>query len=92
MYGLILTLHILVCLLLILVVLLQTSKGAGLGGIFGGTAAESIFSTPSGTVFIKKLTIGIAIAFFCTTALLTVLHNRRTTQSVLQRVPIQQGQ
>jgi preprotein translocase subunit SecG len=93
MYGLILTLHILISLMLIVVVLIQMGKGGAMGGIFGGGgSAEALFSAPSGNVFIKKLTVGLTIAFFCTTVFLTILNSRRTTRSVIQRVPIQQAQ
>ena len=89
MYGLILTLHIIVCFVLIVVVLLQTGKSGGMG-IFGGGSSESLFSAPSGTVFIRKLTVGLAIAFLCTTIILTFLQGRRNTRSVIQRVGIPQ--
>ena len=94
MYGLILTLHVAVCAFLVIVVLIQSSKGGGMGGIFGGGSSEALFSAPSGTAFIKKLTVGLAVAFMCTTIMLTFLQGRRTTRSVIQRVgiPQQQGQ
>ncbi|MBZ0268106.1 preprotein translocase subunit SecG, partial [bacterium] len=37
-YGIVLGVHVLVCLALVLVVLLQASKGGGLAGAFGGGA------------------------------------------------------
>lgn len=93
MYGLILTLHILICLALVVVVLVQMAKTGGLGGLLGsGGGSDALFSAPSGNLFMKKLTMGLAIAFFSTTLLLTILHTRRNTRSVLQRVPMQQGQ
>lgn len=94
MYGLILTIHIIVCLALIIVVLIQSGKAGGMGGIFGGGGgSDALFSAPSGTTFIKKVTVGFAIAFICTTLLLTILQSRKATRSVIQRVGIpQQGQ
>ncbi len=93
MYGLILTLHVLVCASLVVAVLVQMSKTGGMGGLFGGGgSSDALFSAPSGNLFMKKLTVGLAIAFFSTTLLLTILHTRRSSRSVLQRVPIQQGQ
>ena len=88
MYGLILTLHILVCLVLVIIVLIQSSKSGGVGGIFGGGSSDALFSAPSGSAFIKKVTVGLAIAFFCTTIILTFLSGRRSTRSVIQRVGI----
>ena len=89
MYELILTIHILVCALLVVVVLVQSGKGAGISGMFGG-GSEALFSAPSGSAFLKKLTVGLAIGFVCTTLFLTILHSRRSGRSVLERVPIQQ--
>jgi len=53
MYSLFVFIHIIVCVGLILVVLFQAGKGAGLGNLSeaGGRPA---LSAPSGTAFIKK--------------------------------------
>ncbi len=91
MYGLILTLHILVSLVLIVVILIQSGKGAGLGGIFGG-GSDALFSAPSGSAFLRKLTVGLAIGFMCTTLFLTVLQSRKSGRSVLERVGVPQQQ
>ncbi len=91
MYGLILTLHILICVILVIVILIQSGKSGGMGGIFGG-GTESLFSAPSGNLFLKKVTAGLAIAFICTTLLLTILETRRSSSSVLQRVGVPQTQ
>jgi preprotein translocase subunit SecG len=91
MYGLILTLHILVAISLMIVVLIQQGK-AGMGGLFGGGSSEALFSAPSGTVFIRKLTVGLAVAFFSTTIILTFLQGRKSTRSVIQRVGVPSGQ
>ena len=89
MYELILTLHILICLALVAVILVQAGKGAGLSGMFGG-GSDALFSAPSGSAFLKKLTVGFAIGFVFTTLSLTILQSRRSGRSVLERVPIQQ--
>lgn len=91
MYGLILFLHVLICVILVVVVLIQTGKGSGLG-VFGGGSSENIFSAPSGSSFLRKVTIGLSIGFLFTTILLTIIHNRRTGRSVMERVGTQQGQ
>jgi len=56
MYYFILLIHILVCIELIIVVLLQAGKGGSLGGIFGGTS-QTVFGTQSGNVLTKITTI-----------------------------------
>ena len=88
MYTLLLTLHVIVSISLIVVILIQSGRAGGAGGIFGGGSSDALFSAPSGSSFIKKLTAGLAIGFLCTTLFLTALGSRRTGQSVLQRVPI----
>jgi len=90
MYNLILILHLLICIILIVVVLIQTGKSGGLGGIFGGGGSDALFSAPSGSAFIKKVTVGLAIGFICTTVLMTILESRRSSRSVLEKVGVPQ--
>lgn len=84
MFGVLLTIiHITVAVLLILVVLVQSGKGAGLSGLFGGGAsAEQLFSAPSGGSFLRKATIVLAIVFAVTSLTLTFTASRRAMQSV----------
>lgn len=70
MYGVILFLHILICALLIIVVLLQQSRGTGMSSVFGGGGSDSIFGGKGATPFFLKLTSGLAIAFFLTSLFL----------------------
>jgi 16S rRNA (cytidine1402-2'-O)-methyltransferase len=53
MYILILILHVIACVSLILIVLLQAGKGSGIAGLFGGGGSDQLFSAPSGMAFIK---------------------------------------
>ena len=73
MYGLLLTLHILVCLALIAVVLLQSGKGGGLAsGAFGGTA-QTVFGGRGATDFITRATMVLGGAFFVMSLALALL-------------------
>ncbi len=94
MYSLLLTLHVLVCLLVILVVLIQSGKGAGLNSVFGSGGGDALFSAPSGSMFIRKLTTGLAVAFFLTSLLLTYLSARKGLRTVTRGMwnPAAQGQ
>ncbi len=83
MFTFLLTLHILVSILLILIVLLQAGKGAGLANIFGG-GAGSIFG-PSTSVFISRLTSIIAAIFMLTSLYLSLIAHERYTHSLLKR-------
>ena len=53
MYGLILTLHFIACILLILIVLLQSGKGSA-AGIFGASGADNLFASPTAFNAINK--------------------------------------
>ncbi|MDR0978235.1 MAG: preprotein translocase subunit SecG [Endomicrobium sp.] len=78
-------LHYLVCIVLIFIVLLQTSKSGGMAGIFGGGGSDQIFNAPSGMAFIKKLTIAVGCMFLFTSLMLTKLSSNVTMMSVMRR-------
>jgi preprotein translocase subunit SecG len=84
MYTVVLVLHVIVCVLVILVVLLQSGKGAGFAGLFGGGGGDALFSAPSGSMFIRKFTTGLAAAFFLTCLLLTYFAARRGLRTVMR--------
>jgi len=88
MYAFLIIVHMLVCLGLILVVLFQAGKGAGLGNLFGGGGGDQLFSAPSGSAFIRKVTVGMAITFICTSVLLTVMTSRRHQRSLFEQIPV----
>jgi len=92
MYSLFVFIHIVVCVGLILVVLFQAGKGAGLGNLFGGGGGDQLFSAPSGTAFIKKVTTGMAVIFIITSVTLTLLSSRRHNRSLLESLPGTEGQ
>jgi preprotein translocase subunit SecG len=98
MIAIMLTLHVIVCLMVILVVLVQSGRGAGLSSVFGGGGGDALFSAPSGSSFIRRLTTGLAIAFFLTSLTLTYLSARRGLSTVTrggwrgQPVPMQPQQ
>jgi preprotein translocase subunit SecG len=60
------TLHIIICLFLILVVLLQQGKGADLS-VFGGGSTMAAFGARSATNLLHRLTVGAFVAFILTT-------------------------
>ena len=73
MYGLLLALHLVVCLGLVAVVLVQSGKGGGLaGGAFGGTA-QTVFGGRGATDFITRATMVLGGAFFVTSLVLALL-------------------
>ena len=89
-YYLILTLHLIVCLILIAVVLLQSGKGADLAGAFGGGGSQTAFGSRGAATFLSKLTTGCAIIFMVTSLGLAVIYNKQTSGSVMEGVPVSQ--
>lgn len=69
--------HVLVCLVLVGVVLLQTGKGAEMGAAFGGSS-QTLFGSYGAATFLSKLTVGTAALYFITSLGLTVLNKGRS--------------
>ncbi len=65
-------LHIVVAVFLILVVLLQTGKGAEMGAAFGG-ASQTVFGSGGPAGFMAKLTTAAAVVFMLTSLSLAYL-------------------
>lgn len=84
-YDLLLTVHVIACLLMILVVLLQTGRGAGLA-VFGG-GGDSLINTPTGSSFMRNFTSILAGTFALTSLFLTLMSSRSGLSSVTSRVP-----
>lgn len=70
-----LTLHVAVCLLLVLVVLMQLPRSEGLGAAFGGGMTENIFGAQT-THVLARFTVWLGVAFFILTLLLAVAYAR----------------
>ena len=91
MYTVVVALHIVACLALILIVLLQTGRGAEMGAAFGG-ASQTLFGGGGSSTFFGKLTTAAAIVFMCTCLALTYLSTGPKTRSIMQNLPAQQSQ
>ena len=63
--------HILACVALITIVLLQADKGEGLSGAFGGGGSYAVLGRGGATGFIAKLTTAAAVVFMLTSFGLT---------------------
>ena len=61
MVALLVILHIIVCFVLILVVLLQTGKGADLAGAFGGGGSQTALGSRGAATFLSKATTASAV-------------------------------
>ena len=60
---LVLIIHVIVCIALILIILLQTGKGADIGAVFGGGSSQTVFGSTGASTFLSKVTIGAAVVF-----------------------------
>lgn len=90
LYGLLVTLHIIVALILVFMVLLQKGKGADIGAAFGG-ASQTIFGPRGAQSFLAKLTTSAAILFMVTSLALALTSAKRS--SVMESVtPAEQTQ
>ncbi len=77
MTTLLVAVHILVCLVLIGIVLLQGGKGAELGSAFGGGASQTLFGPRGASTFLGKMTTVVAVVFMVTSLLLTIISFKR---------------
>lgn len=87
MYTFIVIFHVLACLALILIVLLQTGRGAEMGAAFGG-ASQTLFGGGGGSTFLSKLTTGAAVVFMLTCLSLTYLSVGPSGRSVMEDVSV----
>jgi preprotein translocase subunit SecG len=84
-YYAVVTLHVLVCVILVMVVLLQSGKGADLSGAFGGGATQTAFGSRGPASFLTRMTTVVAIIFMITSiSLATVASNRKETRSIME--------
>ncbi|HEY5542320.1 MAG TPA: preprotein translocase subunit SecG [Candidatus Binatia bacterium] len=80
--------HVIVSIGLILVVLLQTGKGAEVGAVFGGSSA-TIFGSSGAGNFLTKLTSGMAIVFMFTSLALGYFAGRKPSATIFDsRTPV----
>jgi len=87
MFTLVATLHVCVALVLILLVLVQDSKGGAGGGLFSGGTSNSILGATGATNLLVKATRVCAVLFAATCIGLTVM-TAQQSKSVLEGVVI----
>ena len=89
MFVLVVIVHVICCLFLIGVVLLQQGKGADMGAVFGGSSS-TIFGSGGAGNFLTRLTTGLAIVFMLTSLTLTYASARSVSTSVFDGGPLGQ--
>lgn len=78
MQQILLVLHVLVCIALIALVVLQRGKGAEAGAAFGGGASQTVFGSRGAGTFLIKITGSLAALFFITSIGLNYLTSVRS--------------
>ncbi len=77
LYITILLLHVVVCIFLIIVVLLQSGKAADLAGAFGGMGSQTAFGPRGSATLLSKATTVSAVLFMLTSLSLSILATNR---------------
>ena len=80
--------HVVVCLFLIAVVLLQSGKAADLAGAFGGQGSQTVFGPRGAATVLSKWTTIAAAAFMVTSLVLSIYATRggSVAPSILDKV------
>ena len=73
MYGILVFLHVITCLLLVTIILMQASKGGGLAGTFGG-ASTAMFGGRGAGSFLSKVTVALAATFMVLAILISLVN------------------
>ncbi len=93
MVTLLIILHILVCLFLIVVVLLQSGKAGDISSAFGGMGSQTAFGPRSGATLLTRATTTSAVLFMLTSLTLTIVSSRSgSTSTVIERLSSEPAQ
>ncbi len=82
METLLIVLHVVVCLFLVGIVLLQHGKGADIGATFGGSS-QSLFGSEGPLPLLNKITTAVAVIFMLTSVALAYISSHTGTDSVM---------
>ncbi len=93
-YGILVFIHVLICVFLMIVVLLQSGKAADLAGAFGGMGSQTAFGPRGSATILSKATEIAAGLFMVTSLTLAIMASRGTTSTgstVLDKAPARQS-
>ena len=80
-------LHVVVCIAMVMIVLLQKGKGASMGAAFGGSS-QTVFGSTGATPFLSKITVATAVIFMLTSLTLALLMGRGASSSLMKGVNV----
>ena len=83
------TLHIVTCISLVIVVLIQRGKGADMGAMLGGGASQTVFGARGAGNFLTRLTTGAAILFMLTSLTLSYVATQDSRSTIFESEPAQ---
>jgi preprotein translocase subunit SecG len=81
MVSIVITIHVIVCVAMCIIILLQQGKGAEVGAVFGGSS-QTVFGASGAGNALTKATWALAIIFFSTSIFLALASARRVTGSI----------
>ncbi len=81
MVTIVVAIHVVICLALVIVILLQQGKGAEIGAVFGGSS-QTVFGASGAGNVLTKTTWAMAAMFFATSIFLAYASTRRFTGSI----------
>ena len=84
MVTLVVTVHVVACIALTIVILLQHGKGADIGAVFGGSS-QTVFGAGGAGNALTKATWTLAAIFFATSIFLAFSSARRVSGSIFDR-------
>ncbi|MBI5844074.1 MAG: preprotein translocase subunit SecG [Deltaproteobacteria bacterium] len=90
MQILVVAIHVIVCFALIMIVLLQTGKGADIGAAFGGGSSQTLFGSSGAGNLLTKATTIAAIVFMCTSLALAYMSSQKHQGSVMKSAPVKE--
>ena len=84
----VIAIHIIVCLALIMIVLLQTGKGADMGAAFGGGSSQTLFGSTGASTFLGKATTAVAVVFMLTSLTLAYMSGSHSGSTIMEDTPV----
>jgi preprotein translocase subunit SecG len=80
--------HVLTCFFLVVVVLLQTGKGADMGAVFGGGSSTTLFGSSGAGNLLTKATTAAAVVFMMTSLFLAYSASHQSPVTIFDRTAV----
>ena len=80
--------HVLACLFMICVVLLQQGSGSDMGAAFGGGSSQTVFGADGPMPLLSKVTTGCAVVFMLTCLALAYVSAHNSSSSVMNKIVV----